>query len=62
MILYADSKGPDQTAQNAFIPNHSCPEIWTHDTIFLIDITKTRLFKYIVNFTTKKWNFSDKKF
>ena len=24
-------------------------------------ITKTRLFKYIVNFTTKNWMFSDKK-
>ena len=24
------------------------------------DITKTRLFKYIENFTTKNWNFSDK--
>ena len=27
----------------------------------LIDITKPRLFKYIENFTTKKWKFSDKK-
>ena len=27
-----------------------------------IIITKTRLFKYIENFTTKKWKFSDKKF
>ena len=27
----------------------------------LKDITKTRLFKYIENFTTKKINFSDKK-
>ena len=26
-----------------------------------IDITKTRLFKYIENFTIKKWKFSDKK-
>ena len=26
-----------------------------------IDITKTRLFKYIENFTTKNWKFSDKK-
>ena len=25
-------------------------------------ITKTRLFKYIENFTTKKWKFSDEKF
>ena len=24
-------------------------------------ITKTRLFKYIENFTTKKWKFSDEK-
>ena len=24
-------------------------------------ITKTRLFKYIENFTTKNWKFSDKK-
>ena len=24
-------------------------------------ITKTRLFKYIVNFTSKNWKFSDKK-
>ena len=27
-----------------------------------IRITKTRLFKYIQNFTTKKWKFSDEKF
>ena len=26
-----------------------------------VNITKTRLFKYIENFTTKKWKFSDKK-
>ena len=26
------------------------------------NITKTRLFKYTLNFTTKKWKFSDKKF
>ena len=25
------------------------------------DITKTRLFKYIESFTTKKWKFSDEK-
>ena len=25
-----------------------------------INITKTRLFKYIENFTTKNWKFSDK--
>ena len=25
------------------------------------DVTKTRLFKYIVNFTNKNWKFSDKK-
>ena len=28
--------------------------------MFLFDITKTRLFKYTENFTTKKWTFSDK--
>ena len=28
--------------------------------IFFIDITKTRLYKYIENFTTKKGKFSDK--
>ena len=27
-----------------------------------ISITKTRLFKYIENFTTKKWKLSDEKF
>ena len=26
----------------------------------LFDITKTRLFKYIENFTSKNWKFSDK--
>ena len=25
----------------------------------VLDITKTRLFKYIENFTTKNWKFSD---
>ena len=28
---------------------------------FDTDITKTRLFKYTENFTSKNWNFSDKK-
>ena len=28
---------------------------------FYLNITKTRLFKYTENFTTKKWTFSDKK-
>ena len=28
--------------------------------IFVYSITKTRLFKYIENFTTKNWKFSDK--
>ena len=27
----------------------------------MLSITKTRLFKYTENFTTKKWKFSDKK-
>ena len=26
----------------------------------MFNITKTRLFKYIENFTTKNWKFSDK--
>ena len=30
--------------------------------LFPVLITKTRLFKYTENFTTKKWKFSDKKF
>ena len=30
-------------------------------THFLFDIMKTRLFKYIENFTSKNWKFSDKK-
>ena len=28
--------------------------------VWIISITKTRLFKYIENFTTKNWKFSDK--
>ena len=28
----------------------------------ILNITKTRLFKYIENFTSKNWNFSDKNF
>ena len=32
------------------------------DTGFKKTITKTRLFKYIENFTSKNWKFSDKKF
>ena len=31
------------------------------DTNEINFITKTRLFKYIENFKTKKWNFSDNK-
>ena len=29
--------------------------------VFIVNITKTRLFKYIENFTSKNWKFSDKK-
>ena len=29
--------------------------------VFFVSITKTRLFKYIENFTTKKWKLSDEK-
>ena len=28
----------------------------------IVNITRTCLFKYTVNFTTKKWKFSDEKF
>ena len=37
---------------------------WSHRSYcrFWHAITKTPLFKYAENFTTKKWNFSDKKF
>ena len=35
---------------------------YLHVTNLLIRITKTCLFKYTENFTTKKWKFSDKKF
>ena len=38
--------------ENATVTKHSLPEA---------HITKTRLFKYTENFTTKKWKFSDKK-
>ena len=30
------------------------------DQVYVDIITKTRLFRYIENFTTKKWKFSDK--
>ena len=39
-----------------FFQYRTYPEIWIRH------ITKTRLFKYIENFTTKNWKFSDKKF
>ena len=35
--------------------------VWRRFQCNLIRITKTCLFKYIENFTTKKWKFSDKK-
>ena len=35
---------------------------WFHSLINVLFITKTCLFKYTENFTTKKWKFSDKKF
>ena len=34
-------------------------QIW-YKGLYLEHITKTRLFKYIENFTTKNWKFSDK--
>ena len=36
----------------------SIPAFWKK---YFSIITKTRLFKYTENITTKKWNFSDKK-
>ena len=55
-MLYANSVGPDDHM-------HPYSLIWTsslrrHKLQYLI--TKTRLFKYIENFTTKKWKFADK--
>ena len=35
-------------------------KIWFGIANGQISITKTRLFKYIANFTTKNWKFSDK--
>ena len=40
--------------------------VWSWSTLFathaaILGITKTRLFKYIENFTFKNWKFSDKK-
>ena len=37
--------------------------VWSESSLgaFLIAIIKTSLLKYIENFTTKKWKFSDKK-
>ena len=39
--------------QKAYLQTNASSEDSNH-------ITKTRLFKYIENFTTKSWNFSDK--
>ena len=39
-----------------------CSENKTHLLTRVVIITKTRLFKYTENFTTKKWKFSDKHF
>ena len=39
---------------------HSCQPAHPHNLLSIFAITKTRLFKYIENFTTKNWNFSDK--
>ena len=42
------------------------PQIWTESTLngkhLLLNITGTRLYKHIENFTTKKGNFFNKKF
>ena len=47
-------------AQRPFFAGHCVlPKIVFNNIRF---ITKTRLFKYTENFTTKKWNFSDTKF
>ena len=48
-ILYTNSLDPDM-------------QMWSliRFYVFLV-ITKTRLFKYIENFTTKNWKFLDKK-
>ena len=35
--------------------------LWTYIYVKMVFITKTRLFKYIENFTSKNWKFSDKK-
>ena len=41
------------------LPYHTCPKICSVSFYY---ITKTRLFKYIENFTSKNWKFSDKNF
>ena len=41
---------------------HPCMcSVWFWTSLFVHGITKTRLFKYTENFTTKNWKFSDKK-
>ena len=51
----------------AFVPNILCPVIVCLFLYVIIKgitycfVTKTRLFKYIQNFTSKIWKFSDKK-
>ena len=55
---FADSKGPDQTAnaQSDQGLHRDCLQTESLDTI-----TKTHLFKYIENFTSKNGKISDKK-
>ena len=55
---------------NSFLLQHAAGKEMTHSLVFIYkmwpkeesSITKTCLFKYTENFTTKKWKFSDKKF
>ena len=74
MILLADREDPDQTMwmrwSGASLLAYARSQIFTwRDPIILQmtavlkleDITKTRLFQYTENFTSKNWKCSDKK-
>ena len=56
----SNNRGWRISPESLSIDGHVFLMIWLQ--IAIKPITKTRLFKYTENFTTKKWRFSDKKF
>ena len=66
VCTFAQSDQFSLSTQRLWLDCADVQDVWSHCRAHMSErivfhITKTRLFKYIENFTSKNWKFSDKK-